>query len=91
MGRGIEGGEEVADRQTGVQRSSLETIFNYASRETQLPGIESDGDLAIILTEKGPILLATNAHRIAAAKLRGEPLRVTNFDIRTPKQPFSNQ
>lgn len=86
MGRGVEGGEEVADRQTGVRRSSLETIFDYASRDTQIPGIESDGDLAVILSEEGPVLLATNAHRVAAAKLRGEPLRVTNFDIRTPKQ-----
>lgn len=82
MGRGVEGREQVRDRQTGEVRTSLDAIFDYATRDTQLPGLTGEGELVIILTKEGPVLLATNAHRVAAAKLRNEPIEVTNFNLR---------
>lgn len=82
LGHGKEGTEIIKDRQTGEPRTSFETILEYATRDTQLPGITSDGTVYVFLSEDSePILIADNAHRVAAAKLRGEPLKVTNFAL----------
>lgn len=81
MGRGTHGNESMRDRQTGESKSSFEMICDYATRETQLPQIGSDGEVVIYNTSDGPVLFATNAHRVSAAKLRGEPLAVTGFTL----------
>lgn len=69
--------------------SSLEVIADYATRETQLPKIDFGLDLQI--TDEGVQISAQNAHRVAAAKLRGEPLafnEISIYDHRAPTQPM---
>ena len=82
-GRGHNGGGEVAvrDGNTGLStRSSIAQISDYATRDTQLPRMDFLA-LDLILTDDGPVYYATNAHRVAAARLRGEKLRFDSINI----------
>lgn len=59
--------------------NSLEVIADYATRDTQLPSI--DFGLNLQITDEGVQISAENAHRVAAAKLRGEPLAFKEISI----------
>lgn len=63
LGRGYMG-EGGADG----NRMSRDKIFEFATRETQLPPVE----LLIVLTDEKPLVIARNSHRAAAAILRSE-------------------
>jgi len=79
LGRGYDGTGEVAYRGSGIShRSSQEQIMDYATRDTQLPQFD---DLDLFLTEKGIFAFSNNAHRAAAAKLRGESVRASSFNL----------
>lgn len=82
-GRGRKGSAAMKHRQSGKVMTSFEVISDYATRETPLPALGADGGLSLILTKDGPVLLAENAHRVSAAKLRNEPLGVTSLEIRS--------
>lgn len=82
MGRGPSGTGSVSRREgTGGTRSSIDQITDYASRDTPIPELGADGGLQVILANNGTFVFSSNAHRAAAAKLRGEPLPVSVFDI----------
>lgn len=84
MGRGNNGLGEVADRQTNEKHASIEQIENYATRETELPYMDSFG-LEIALTDKGPVFYSFNAHRAGAAQLQNSRVRskfVRIYDVR---------
>lgn len=60
----------------GDKKESLDVIMDYATRGTPLPAVE----LRLIPQENGQLILyADNAHRVAAAHLRSEPLAVNTF------------
>lgn len=63
LGRGRHGSGEVDSAP-----SSLHKVFDFATRETKLPPIQ----LLLILTSNGPVTVALNSHRAAAAILRNE-------------------
>lgn len=84
LGRGVNGTGEVASRGTGPNRTSIDAIVDYATRDTLLPPI----DVQLYLTDDKIYLFAENSHTAAAAILRQENLkckwlRVT--DVRTRK------
>jgi hypothetical protein len=82
-GRGSYGDGSVATRETyheNSTRKSIEQITDYATRDTQLPKMEGFA-LNLILTDDGPVYYGTNAHRVAAARLRGEQLRFDSVTI----------
>ncbi len=88
MGRGESGTREVHARQIlpngKEKRQSIEQIRDYATRETDIPLLDSFG-LSIVLTDKGPVYYSHNAHRAAAAQLRGGALRtkvINLYDVR---------
>lgn len=84
MGRGSEGTGMVQTREAGTmgtQRQSLDQILDYATRETPLPELGADGGLQVVLANNGKFVVSHNAHRAAAAKLRGEPVPVVALDI----------
>ena len=53
-------------------RTSVEVIADYASRETEIPPV--DVAQALLLPNGEVILLSENAHRVAAAKRKGQPM-----------------
>lgn len=62
----------------GDKKPSTDVIVDYATRGTPLPTVELD----LIPQEDGQLILyAENAHRVAAARLRSEPLAVSGFRI----------
>lgn len=82
-GRGYKGsGDKSYTKSSGqhVIGRSLAAIEDYATRETQLEGLDYLA-LNLILTEIGPVFFSSNAHRTSAAKLRGEPLGFSSIKI----------
>lgn len=52
-------------------KSSREVIEDYASRETEIPGVDQGVDL--FLGDEGEVFAYShNAHRVAAARLKGQ-------------------
>ncbi len=83
-GRGVEGNASVGQREgiPGAKpRPSIEQIEDYATRETMLPVLNADGGLLVIQARNGTFVFSANAHRAAAAKLRGEPLGTTALEL----------
>ncbi len=70
----------VYDRNNVKQKlSSLEIIKDNATRDTALPALGLF-DVEIILTKEGAMVaLNGGTHRVAAAKLRGEPVGFSSF------------
>ena len=71
MGRGYKGRETVANGD--IKQTSLEKIFDFARKQTPLP----EANLVVYVTDGAePVVIAEDSHRVAAAKLRNEPVRV---------------
>lgn len=65
-------------------RSSREVIEDYAARDTEIPPIDVR---ALILPDGRVVLMTENAHRVAAAKLRGqESIWVKHLEISEAQQ-----
>jgi hypothetical protein len=61
---------EHGRRKLKGDRTSEEVIQDYASRETEIPPVDSAR--ALLLSNGEVILLSDDAHRVAAAKLKGQ-------------------
>lgn len=82
LGRGVNGTGKVSHRELNKNRTSIEAIFDYASRDTPLPPV----DLQLYLTDDETYLFAENSHTAAAAILRQENLKckwLRVVDVRT--------
>jgi hypothetical protein len=62
----------------GESRPSYELIEDYATRDAQLPVVSSAD---VFLTREGMFAYAHNSHRVAAAQLRHEPVRVDEVHL----------
>lgn len=87
LGRGQNGSAGVNRRETDPatgkfypDRPSVQQIFDYATRPSQLPEFEMG--ITLVLTKDGPVFASHNAHRTSAAKLRGEPVKFKFLTIR---------
>lgn len=63
--------------------NSMGAIEDFAARDTQLPELEM-GALSVVIPADGSepiVFVAGSNHRVAAAKLRGEPLKVRTIKI----------
>lgn len=76
MGRGYKGREKIKEPQTGAEMPSVELICDYASRLSPIPPVTLD---VFMTPDRKIVHLSQDAHRAAAAKLRGEPLAATGF------------
>lgn len=81
LGRGSEGTGEV----DGMM-SSRDKILDFASRDTKLPPIE----LLLILTPDGPLCVARNSHRAAAAILRSENIGCDALKVIDAREAIHN-
>lgn len=84
LGRGANGTGKVSHRKLNTNRTSIEAIFDYATRDTPLPSV----DLQLYLTDDKAYLFAENSHTAAAAILRQENLKckwLQIIDARTRK------
>jgi hypothetical protein len=79
-GRGVggSGSVNIRERERSGQRSSIDQISDYATRDTALPPLD---DANIFLTDNGAFVYAGNSHRTAAAKLRNESLKISSFTL----------
>ncbi len=62
-------------------KSSSETIKDYASRPTEIPPL--DNAVALILPNGEVVIMSENSHRVAAAKLRGQKtIQIKHLTVR---------
>jgi len=74
-------GRLVTKSEEGVNahnRPSIEVIEDYATRYTQLP---PNSEVKVFLTDTGMFAYAYDSHRVAAAQLRREPVRVAILSL----------
>lgn len=83
-GRGPMGGDMTKTFRAAngeFAKGSGKAIMDFATQPTQLPEMDYLA-LQMILTAAGPVFFADgSSHRVSAAKLRGEPLRISSLDI----------
>lgn len=66
-------------------RQSADVIKDYASRETPLPPV--DDATALIFEDGRVVIMTSNAHRVGAAKLRGqENIQINRLKVRRIKE-----
>ena len=71
--------------------NSIGAIEDFAARDTQLPELEM-GALSVVIPADGSepiVFVAHSAHRVAAAKLRGEPVKTRTIKI-YDRRPVQN-